>query len=186
MAHVIGIPLIKGNSNVVLSGHLRGGLKDTGFEGQAVGFTGVNSVEPNLVPLDDVDSKGFYGFIFDINKCSHKASVLRCAESVALPSDGSMAGTGGAQVLIDPATGLISSTGTIPIGGYVINDGAGTLAAVSGKDGTAVADPVLISLHIAANVNAITPPVVTITAMAGPAPTAKTVAASTKTAAKKA
>jgi hypothetical protein len=148
MAHVIGIPLLKGNSNVLVTGGLNESVPVADwFAGQAVGFTGLfGGVKPVLVALDDVNSKGFYGFLCEINRCAGTASVVRATESVPLPSDGTVVGNGPA--LVDPATGLISATGSVAIAGTIQDDGAGSLAAFDGQTGIAVENPVLINLSV--------------------------------------
>lgn len=148
MSQVIGIPLLKGNSNVLVAAALGGtfGIANW-FTGQAVGISGLfGGVQPVVVALDDPDSVGFYGFICEINRDSGRATIVRAAESVALPSDGTISDTG--QVLVDPATGLISDTGTIEVAGTIIDDGSGSLTAKDGKTGNLVADPVLINLSV--------------------------------------
>jgi hypothetical protein len=149
MSHVIGIPLLKGNSHVIVSCQMRDGLLGVGssLSGTAVAFKGTNSVEHEVTTMSDPTAVGFFGFITEVNQCSTKCTVVRATESVCLPSDGTAFGTGD-QVLVDPATGLISTAGTVEVAGTILHDGQGSLTAKNGQTGDDVANPVIINLSV--------------------------------------
>jgi hypothetical protein len=145
--NVLGIPLIKGNSNEVM------GVKiDTAagafpmVEGMA-GFWKTGSkrgIEPTLVSAQNPDSSGgFAGFIFDINKCAETASMLYEALLVSLPVTAGDTWTAGERITIDLATSLISKQGvTTNVDAYVDTFPS---AGVNGKTGEAV-EAVLVQI----------------------------------------
>lgn len=149
MAHVIGLPLHRGNSDIyrVVKLHkVAEGFTDY-FEGQAV-FGGIST---------DKDAKAYptfgaetgdgvlFGFILDINRKAGTATLCRAAESVVLPSTSEVGLAGGDSVSIDLATGKI---GTGAIGERLTNAVVVStdVTAVDGKTGKAVAPCVMIRL----------------------------------------
>lgn len=94
MAHVIGLPLHRGNSEIYTTAKLDGDASSY-FEGQVVGL-----ISDGVVGLPAAGK--CYGFICDINKVSGYATVVRAADGVMLPVEGAI--TVGAPVAIDLTT----------------------------------------------------------------------------------
>lgn len=108
MARVIGIPLIKGNSNVVVSAEVVAGI-DVSFEGCAVYHTGNTRNAVSFIAADGA----FFGWAIDINKCASTCTVIRSTEGSYLPTNGLSVVSPGEVVKVDPATGLIAGSGSI-------------------------------------------------------------------------
>jgi hypothetical protein len=145
MARVIGIPLSKGNEDVVIAVEiLEADLPDM-FEGRAVAVVDGSPVSGELVVGKDLTS-GFYGFIMDINPCSRMASVVRSAGSVYLPQGDNLLASGDA-VTVDAATGLISSVGAVVTNGVVVQPNVTEI--VNGKTGEKLPAPYGVCIRIA-------------------------------------
>jgi hypothetical protein len=145
MSHVIGIPLIKGNSNVVVGSGIDQAV-DHGLvkEGYAVSFQG-GTIEPQVA---DYAQGRFYGFAMDINACSQKLSVVRQAELVLVRSDGTVPPIG--EPILLGATGLVSSTGTFVINGRIRSE---MQVGIDGKTGEEIQGCVLIDFGLGNNVD---------------------------------
>jgi hypothetical protein len=145
MSHVIGIPLIKGNSNVVVGCGIQADV-DNGLvkEGYAISFQG-GEVEPQVA---DYAQGRFYGWAMDVNRCSNKLSVVRQAELVLVRSDGTAPPIG--EPILLEATGLVSSTGTFLINGRIRS---GLQVGIDGKTGLEIQGCVLIDFGLGNNVD---------------------------------
>lgn len=140
MAHVIGLPLQRGNSEVYrpVKLHNDGQGFVTYFEGQAVYGGESADKDTKVYPTFGAEQGDgvLFGFILDINRKSGTATLCRAVEDVALPvlSAGLSSGD---SVSIDLATGKI---GTGAPGERLINAvcvGTG-VNGVEGKTGKAV------------------------------------------------
>jgi hypothetical protein len=139
MSHVLGIPLIKGNSNVQMGCKLGAvGQSDGVGEGLACGIIG-GDIEPII---SDLDQGGFYGIAFDRNDCARVATVVRSAELVLVQTDGTSPANG-TKALFN-AAGQVSATGTWTINGMIRSE---LMPGINGKTGETVADCVLISIN---------------------------------------
>jgi hypothetical protein len=145
MARVIGVPLSKGNEEVVIAVEiLEADLADM-FEGRAVAVVDGSPVSGELVVGKDLTT-GFYGFIFDINPCSRMASVVRSAGSVYLPQGATGFALGDA-VTVDAATGLVDPLGLVVTNGEVVLPDVTNI--VDGKTGVNLPAPYGVCIRIA-------------------------------------
>jgi hypothetical protein len=138
MSRVIGIPLTKGNSDVIVAVKIEDADLATMVEGQACWLQDGSPVSAELVVSKAKGTGSFYGFIFDINLCTGYASCIRSAESVYLPStDGELLVAGG-QVAVNETTGLIEAGGATLTNGVVLLAGVTQLVNRKGVryDGT--------------------------------------------------
>ena len=119
MPRVIGIPLIKGNSDSIVSVQINDTSIEAAQEGQACFLVDGAPVSGELHVSTDSGDGSFYGWIMDINKCSKMASCVRSAESVYLPQKATGFAIGDA-VTIDAATGLLDPAGAIVTNGVVV------------------------------------------------------------------
>lgn len=140
MPSVIGNPILKGNSHVVVSCSLaQSSPVDKVIQGAFVGRVGVNPIEPVVA---NVTEGVVYGLALELPKCNNtKLTVVTKAESVLALTDGTQP-PNGSKLLIN-ADGLVSATGTITINGVVMSD------PVSGynRDGTLVPNCVWVSIN---------------------------------------
>ena len=145
MAHTVGIPIVKGNSDSSRSCYITntGTARDDIKEGMAVAIR-EEALMPEVTTLA-ANPEGFIGFIFDIDPCTFQATLLRAADLVSLPSADAAAFAAGDPLTIDPATGLIDVAGTLTLNGTVVLSGAGA-DGVNGKTGEAIPNCVLASL----------------------------------------
>jgi hypothetical protein len=121
MGRVIGIPLTKGNSEVIVAVEIQKADIAATVEGQAVFLVDGSPVSAELVVAKErIAGSTFYGFVFDINLCTGYASCIRSAESVYLPSTDGAAFSTGDQVTINPTTGLIEAGASVLTNGVVI------------------------------------------------------------------
>ncbi len=137
MAHVIGIPIIKGPSHRALACEIHKDDINDMHEGMAVKQIG-GTTQKLVAKMSNVAQGKFCGFVFDICKLSRRASLLRSCELVALPcSDRSVLNTGDA-VKINVDTGLIDSEGTLIISNSCIEVSDLSFTGISGKTGEPV------------------------------------------------
>lgn len=138
MAHIVGIPIIKGNSHSIVSCRFTGDISQV-FEGAAVKQVG-GVQERQVQLLSEAGSGAFCGFIFDINRKSKRASLLRTCDLVALPVADKSAVAGGQAVKVSATTNMIDASGSITITGEISSVDA-DFAGLDGKTGEAVKLP---------------------------------------------
>lgn len=147
MAHVVGIPIKKGNNQEVISCIIAEADRVGITEGMAVGLiSGGVGVSVGKIGA----AQPFAGFIMDINPNTFTASLVRSADLVCLPSASAAALAAGDPVNVNIATGLIDATavgaGNVLLQGIIEDSGPAT-AGVNGKTGVAIADCVLVSFN---------------------------------------
>lgn len=149
MSNVIGIPLQKGNNQVVIVVEITAANDIALFqEGQAVALRN-GGIKPVVSLLSD-DPENMHGFIFDINRQSRQCSLVRNAELVCLPSADAGALSEGDALKVNVATGLIDAAGTLVCDGRIMASGATstapnvTTAGVNGKTGEKVDNCVFV------------------------------------------
>ena len=139
MAHVLGIPLIKGNSQAIVTANLsQTSASDTIIEGSFCSKV-AGDIEAEVA---NMGVGSFYGIAMDINPCSQRLSVVREAECVLVRTDGTAPALG-AQVLVG-AAGLVSASGTISYNGEIMS---ALQTGVDGKTGAEVENCVLVSIN---------------------------------------
>lgn len=159
MAHVIGIPLYKGNSESIRSVKLYSPNADFSayFEGQAVfgGFSadGDAMAFPTFGAVGAGDDDRILGFIMDINRKSGVASLVRAAEAVVLPGSDAKPEPGD-SISIDLNTGKIGSgaVGERLTNGVCVSN---NVSGVDGKTGKAVDDCLMIRFPALADLGAV-------------------------------
>ena len=147
MGRVIGIPLSKGNSEVVVAVRIVDGDIETMVEGQAVALKDGTPVSGEKIVTSTFGGPGnnaFYGFIMDINRCTGFASCVLSASPVYLPAVDGSAFAAGDAVTIDPVSGLIDAEGTIVTNGVV--ELADVTNMINGKTGEIVSSGVSIRI----------------------------------------
>lgn len=128
MAHVIGLPLSRGNSDIYKAVKLDGDLSAY-FEGQAVSWSGLETVT-NAATAGKV-----VGFVIDINRKSGFATLVQAANDVMLPVTGSV--TAGTAMAIDPTSKKVCAPGAGKIGTNGMITGPAAMA-YDGKSGALV------------------------------------------------
>ena len=146
MSHVLGIPLLKGNSQVIIACALHSTSTSVVAvsEGVFVAKAG-GTIEPIVVNLALGKS---FGIAMDINECSGKLSVVREAELILVRTDGTVPAIGEKIKLND--IGLVSTTGTHSADGEIVS---AKMTGINGKTGLEVADCVLVTLRSLNDVN---------------------------------
>lgn len=165
MANVIGIPLIKGNSEAIITGRVRGDAQTAleatkgALEGLFVGITGANR-EKNTYLLSDAGIPPAHrlALAMDFSKCSTMGSLVRSVEQVTVPVGTSGAGSFavGDALTIDPDTGLADPDGSIITNGEIV--GTGNITGINGKTGAKIAGCVDVSFAALRDVTPPAPP----------------------------
>lgn len=163
MAHVIGIPLRKGNNQEIISCEItaNGTARADITEGMAVAIQS-GSLKPVVTTLATLPSD-FIGFIFDINPVTFQASLIRAADLVCLPSADASALSAGDALTVNSLTGLIDAAGDTVLNGIIADSATGVYPnfntdGVNGKTGAAVADCVLASFGSGRSLAPVAPP----------------------------
>lgn len=132
MAHVIGLHLIKGNSNVSHGVKLKAG--QTFKEGEAVA---IESFEPIVVAKLTASNK-FGGYLCDINKDAGTANLVVASAALALPAGAGW--TMGELVSISLTTGLIGTgdVGERGTNGVIVDSGVAVIDAKTGDESVGV------------------------------------------------
>lgn len=150
MAHVVGIPVRKGNNQEIISCEItaNGDARQVITEGMAVSLHS-GSIKPVVNKLS-VAPESFIGFIFDINPNTFQASLVRAADLVCLPSADRGALAAGDPLVVNSVSGLIDAAGDVVLNGFIADSDAGAPPAfstdgVNGKTGAAIPECVLAS-----------------------------------------
>ena len=149
MAHVVGIPSLKGNSQEIIGAKMSeknaAGWLDTAFEGEAVALVRSAGNDVTVTKMS-VDPASFYGFIMDINRCAGTCSVVARGRAVTLPTADWLAFAAQDPVTINTATGLIDAAGDAVVSGRIVNTTANASNGVNGKTGATIPNCVMVDL----------------------------------------
>ncbi|HDM8140694.1 TPA: hypothetical protein P0E12_004984 [Vibrio harveyi] len=135
MAHVVGIPVTKGNGHVILPVKLEGDVSRYS-EGQFVAFSkGTPQSSTPYVNALAAETDNICGVIMDINPCAKTASLVTSAHGVVVPAvDDKKRPTNGDPVKIDIATGFVSTEGTLITNAQCTNHDVRGLNGKTGKE----------------------------------------------------